>query len=279
MTSAYVRAEGFGEYSRRFSEHFVMERDDDGVLVVRMHTDGGPAIWSPQMHNALGRMLRVVGEDRDNQVAIFTGTGDLWLAGRDPDAFDEIEYSDSVFREVSYDRWFYDGSQIIKNAVDLDIPTIGILNGPGFHWEVPLLCDITLCADDVTLRDRHYPYGIVPGDGQFLIWQHLMGAKRASYAAYFGLKIPAQQLKDWGLVNEVLPRGELLIRARELARRLLRPHPSVRRLATQVVKRPWHRLLADDLGFHLSHELWGAMVHRNPHSSFAEIDREIDREQ
>ena len=38
----FVPTPDFDEYSARFAEHYNMERRDDGVLLVRAHTNGGP---------------------------------------------------------------------------------------------------------------------------------------------------------------------------------------------------------------------------------------------
>ncbi len=105
----------------------------------------------------------------------------------------------------------------------------------GFHTEFALLCDITLCADHAVLFDPHFgDLGAVPSDGQGLTFQELMGLKRAAYYLYTSDKIDAQTAREIGLDNEVLPLDRLLPR-----------------------RRPWKRLLVQDLGFHLGHELLG----------------------
>ena len=50
----------YEEYKEMFKEHFIMEKRDDGVLMVRMHTKGGPQLWSMELHRAIGQMWRIV---------------------------------------------------------------------------------------------------------------------------------------------------------------------------------------------------------------------------
>jgi enoyl-CoA hydratase/carnithine racemase len=67
----FVRRPVFEEHA----EHFVMERRD-GIIQLRMHTDGGPALFGFGMHNAWGQAWQEVGNDPENEVLILTGTGD-----------------------------------------------------------------------------------------------------------------------------------------------------------------------------------------------------------
>ena len=42
----------FESYANQF-EHAVLERDDAGVLEIRLHTDGGPLVWGDAAHSEL----------------------------------------------------------------------------------------------------------------------------------------------------------------------------------------------------------------------------------
>src|ERR1700751_6035343 len=159
----FVPAPRFEDYSEAFKDFFRMERRDDGVLLVRAHTVGGPIQLSVQNYRALGQMLKVVGADPENEILILTGSGDEFMMGSDPEGF--------ALEEADMDYWAYeyaykDGRINVSALVnDLEIPTIGLLNGPGFHTEICLMCDITLCSEDAIIFDLHYPIGSVPGDG------------------------------------------------------------------------------------------------------------------
>jgi len=97
----------------------------------------------------------------------------------------------------------------------------------------------------------------VPGDGQGLTFQELMGLKRAAYYLYTSEKITAQLAKEMGLVNEVVPLDRLLPRAQEIAEKIMQKPRAIRRLTSAVLRRQWKRRLVQDLGFHIAHELLG----------------------
>lgn len=241
----FVPTPQFDEYRETFKDFFAMERRDDGVILVRAHTLDGPIQLSVQNHRALGQMLKVVGADPDNEVMILTGSGEEFMMDADPEGF-ALEEQD--MEHWAYEYAYKDGRINVSALVnDLEIPTIGVLNGSGFHTEIVLMCDLTLAADDATLFDLHYDISSVPADGIHNAFQELLGTKRAAYALLTGQAITAQQALEWGMVNEVLPREQLIDRAYTLADHIMTQPRTTRRLTTQIVRRPWRQRITSDL--------------------------------
>ncbi|WP_415853433.1 enoyl-CoA hydratase/isomerase family protein [Sinomonas sp. G460-2] len=235
----------FEEYSEFFKDFFKMTRREDGVLLVQAHTLGGPIQLSVQNHRALGQMLKVIGADPKNEVLILTGSGEEFMMDSDPEGF-ELETEDMPY--WAYEYAYKDGRINVSSLVnDLEIPTIGIMNGPGFHSEIVLMCDITLAAEDATIFDLHYDIGSVPADGIHNAFQELLGTKRAAYALLTGEAITADKALEYGLVNEVLPRQELIERAHVIADHIMSQPRVTRRLTTQIVRRPWKQRIVNDL--------------------------------
>ena len=241
----FVPTPRFDEYREVFKDFYNMERRDDGVLLVEAHTQGGPIQLSVQNHRSLGQMLKTVGADPQNEVLILTGSGEQFMMGADPDGF-ALEEADMPY--WAYEYAYKDGRINVSSLVnDLEIPTIGLLNGPGFHSEIVLMCDITIAADDATIFDLHYDIGSVPADGIHNAFQELLGVKRAAYALLTGEAITAQQALEWGMVNEVVPRDQLVKRAHVIADHIMSQPRTTRRLTTQIVRRPWKQRIVNDL--------------------------------
>jgi len=121
------------------------------------------------------------------------------------------------------------------------------MNGPGFHSEMCLMCDITICSEDAVIFDPHFKAGCVPGDGIHCAFQELLGVKRAAYALLTGQPIDAQKALELGLVNEVVPREKLIERAKELADIIMQQARPTRRMTTQIIRRPWRQRITNDL--------------------------------
>lgn len=260
----FVPTPEFETYREAFAEHFKMERRDDGVILMQIHTQNGPWQLNVESHRAFGQALKVVASDPKNEVLIFGGTGNMFLSGIDPEGF-ALEAEDLEY--WAYEYAYKDGRVNVSTLVnDFEIPTIGVLNGPGAHTEMCLMCDITICSEDAVIFDPHFGMGSVPGDGIHSCFQELLGVKRAAYALLTNQTIDAQKALDYGMVNEVVPKESVYDRAYEIADQIMRQKRTIRRLTAQVLRRAWKQRVADDLdgGFgiqmfgHLSN---GEVVH------------------
>lgn len=241
----FVPTPRFEDYRERFKDFYKMTRREDGVLLVEAHTVGGPVQLSVENHRSLGQMLKTVGADPENEILILTGSGDEFMMDSDPEGF-ALEEADMEY--WAYEYAYKDGRINVSSLVnDLEIPTIGLMNGPGFHSEIVLMCDITLAAEGATIFDLHYDIGSVPADGIHNAFQELLGVKRAAYALLTGEAITAEQALAWGMVNEVVPREALISRAYQIADHIMTQPRTVRRLTTQIVRRPWKQRVAGDL--------------------------------
>ena len=251
----FVSRPRFEDYREKYATHFKLERQN-GILQVQMHTQGGPVMYGLPIHNAWSQLWLDIGNDPDNEVLIFSGTGDKWIGGFDPQFAAQSLHE--MPADAFYDQIYSDATKLLEAFIfNIDIPTIACINGPGLHTEFALLCDITLCAEHAELFDPHFQFHLVPGDGQGLTFQELMGLKRAAYYLYTSEKITAQLAKEMGLVNEVLPLDRLLPRAWEIAEKIMQKPRTIRRLTSAVLRRQWKRRLVQDLGFHIAHELLG----------------------
>lgn len=264
----FVPTPRFEEYRETFAEFFRLERRDDGVLLAQAHTQGGPIQLSVQNHRALGQFLKTVGADPENELLILTGSGEEFMMDSDPHGF---ELEEQQLEYWAYEYAYKDGRINVSSLVnDLEIPTIGLFNGPGFHPEILLMCDLTLCAEDARIFDVHYGISSVPGDGIHSCFQELLGVKRAAYALLTGQVIDAKTALEYGMVNEVLPREELIGRAYTIADHIMGQPRTVRRLTTQIIRRPWKKRIADDLdgGFGIQmfgHLAKGTAIHSREH--------------
>jgi len=219
-----------------------MERRD-GILQLTFHTDGGPLQWGEAPHREFPEAFRDIGSDPDTKVVIMTGTGEAFSGPRaTPDA--RLRRT-----AAAWDKTYWEGKHLLLNLLDIEVPMISAINGPALrHSEVPLLCDIVLAAEETTFQDSaHVANGLVPGDGMHIVYPLLMGLNRGRYFLLTGQTLTAREAQALGLVNEVLPRHELLPRAWALAEQLAqRPRLVLRYsrvLLTQQLKRQMHELL------------------------------------
>ena len=119
------------DYSGKYAKHFKMERRN-GILQVQMHTDGGPVIVNLHLHNDWPQLWMDIGNDPDNEVLIFSGTGDKWIGGFDRNLAEQPIHQ--IPQTLLYDQIYWDATKLLEAFVfNTDIPTIACINGPGFH--------------------------------------------------------------------------------------------------------------------------------------------------
>src|SRR5215831_1065601 len=112
-------------------------------------------------------------------------------------------------------------------------PTIAAVNGYalGGGCELALACDIRVAADTAKFGQPELGLGIIPGAGATQRLPRIIGLGRAKHLILTGDIIDAKQALEIGLVTAVAPPGQLQVRARELAKRILRQGPLAAKLA------------------------------------------------
>jgi enoyl-CoA hydratase/carnithine racemase len=276
--AGYVKWPSFEEIKEMFKEHFIMDRREDGVVTVRMHCKGGPLIWSMEMHDAIGKMWRLLGTDRDTEMIIFTGTGNIWVS--DFEAASWAPEGDNA-GDTRYTHMFVDGRRMIIAMIqDVEVPTLGVLSGSGGHIELALMCDLAIAADDITVLDPHMLPGInnVPGDGIHSCFFELMPTRFANWYLMTGDKMSPEDLVRLGLVSEIVPREKLEERTYEIADMLMAQNRIARRLTSQLVKRNWKKRIADDLDMAFGTEMFGMFCADELHSDIPSIVKYLDME-
>jgi enoyl-CoA hydratase/carnithine racemase len=97
---------------------------------------------------------------------------------------------------------------------------------------------------------------MVPGDGQHVVWDALVGPSRARYLLLMGTQLTAQQAHEWGVVHEVLPKDELLDRAWEIARQIAMRPPIAIRNTRHLFVQNLKRAFLNELSHGLQAEMW-----------------------
>lgn len=238
----------FESYASAFP-NAALTRTPDGVLEVRLHTDGGKLVFNGHTHEQFVDLFHAIGEDRENRVVILTGSGDAFMDTIDPDGFD-------FFTPEGYDKILREGRKVLSNILDIEVPMITALNGPVLlHSEYALLTDIILATPETVFQDKpHFDFGIVPGDGVNLVWPEVIGSVRGRYFILTRQKLDAQTAKDWGVVNEIVASDRLLARAHEIADQIAALPPLTSRYTRIALTQKLRRIVEEGAGYGLALE-------------------------
>lgn len=224
-------------------------RGPNGVLEVRLHSDGGKLVFNGHTHEQFVELFHAIGEDRDNRVVILTGSGDAFMDAISPEGFD-------FFTPQGYDKILREGRKVLMNILDIEVPMITALNGPVLlHSEYALLTDIVLATPETIFQDKpHFDFGITPGDGVHLLWPEVIGSIRGRYFILTHQQLDAETARQWGVVNEIVPADRLLARAHEIADAIAAQPPLTSRYTRIVLTQKLRRIIDEGAGYGLALE-------------------------
>jgi 3-hydroxyacyl-CoA dehydrogenase / enoyl-CoA hydratase / 3-hydroxybutyryl-CoA epimerase len=124
-----------------------------------------------------------------------------------------------------------EGQRIFNRIAALKIPTVAAIHGAcaGGGYEITLTCDYRVASDDPATRIGlpETTLGLIPAWGGSSRLPRLIGAERAAEVILKGKLYSAQEALKLGLVDEVVPREQLLEAARRKLKAGKRPLPEV----------------------------------------------------
>jgi enoyl-CoA hydratase len=184
----------------------------------------------PDQHNAVNRTMNQelhhawqrFRDDDSAFVLVLTGAGDTtFCAGWDlADAAAATDPGDwDAHRRGLFSN---PGECGYTRRVDIFKPVIAAVNGYAFAagLENALLADIRIAAENAEFGALERRWNIVGGDGMTVRLPLVVGFAKAMELIITGRRIDAAEALRIGLVNEVVPRGQALTRAQELAREI-----------------------------------------------------------
>jgi enoyl-CoA hydratase/carnithine racemase len=244
------------ESYRNSFPHAKLQRSEAGILEVTLHSNDRSLVFDADTHEEFVGLFRAIGQDEDTRAVILTGAGDAFIDNVDGSKFD-------FGTAKGFHKMFLEGREVLANLINIPVPIIAAVNGPAtVHSEYVLLCDVVLATPETVFQDKpHTAFGIVPGDGIHSLWPHVIGPVRGRYFVMTQQVLSAEDAKTYGAVNEILPRPELLPRAREIAGKIAAVSPLTAKLSRLAVTQPLRRLVEDSVAFGLALETLSAVLH------------------
>ena len=194
----------------------------------------------PEALNSINRQLKqefidaVLEFDRDDdaRVAIVTGAGRAFCAGRDLKertsdnaAGIQARASDSL------------GSEGLSMFPRIWKPVIAAINGYAMAggWAIAQMCDLRLAADDAKLGITESRWSLLPPFAAHLA--RLIPMANVLELVFTAEPITAQRACEIGFVNQVVPKDRLMDEALDLARRMARNAPLSLRMFKELAYR------------------------------------------
>lgn len=212
------------------ADSLILHTTDNGVSWLTLNRPDQLNALTPDQREHLIARLADASADPDVRAVVITGAGQGFCAGADlrgtpRDAEAGAHESPGSAERVAGDvaRLIRHGAQRLIGAVlDCEKPVIAAVNGTaaGLGAHLAFACDLVLAAESARFIEVFARRGLVPDGGGAYLLPRLVGPQRAKELMFFGDALPAADAERWGLVNRVVPDGEVTRTARAWAERL-----------------------------------------------------------
>lgn len=201
-------------------------------LDIESHFDGKLKIAylnQPETMNALTKpslselkdFVHECSNDPNVRCVAISGKGRAFCSGQNlDDVFvNGKKHDDSnVVRKIVTDYY----NPLVLEITRCKKPVVALVNGPavGAGAMLALICDFVLANEKSYFAQAFSNIGLIPDTGGTYFLPKLMGRQLASYLAFTGKKLSAEESKSYGLVAEVFAEEEFMAKSMEILERV-----------------------------------------------------------
>lgn len=190
----------------------------DGVATVTLNRPDAMNALNTQMKVELRDTVQRAAADPAARAVLLTGSGRAFCAGQDlREHAAALEDGTGLGNTV---REHYNPT--VLALAQMRKPVVAAVNGAaaGAGASLTFACDFRIAADTASFLLAFARVGLSSDTGAAWTLQRLVGRARATELLLLAEPVKARQAAELGLVNEIVPAGELSATAAELAHRL-----------------------------------------------------------
>jgi enoyl-CoA hydratase len=213
------------------SGEVVLYDERDGIGWITLNRPDKLNALNREVFERLGSALADLEASDSAAVGVLHGAGRAFAAGADIEDYVDIS--------VEHYRAFMDVGRAPTDLIgQLSKPVIAAVQGfaLGGGFELVLACDLVVAAENARFGLPEPKLGLVPGGGGTQRLPRLVGRVRANEVLLTGRFLTAQEAHEWGLVNRVVAKEELLTAAGELAAAIVANAPGALSVIKQLTR-------------------------------------------
>lgn len=234
---------------------FILLERQGRVAIIRLNRPEKLNAWNAQMREEIVQALLAFDADPDVGAIIMTGAGDrAFCAGQD---LEEAHAFDADRAEL----WMREWERYYGTLRALSKPTVMALNGVtgGSAFQVAMLGDIRVAHPGVTVGQPEINQGIASVTGTWLI-NLVLGMSRTTELVLTGRLMDADEALRIGIFHHVVPAGQVMAKALEIANDLASKPPIAMRLTKQRLREMTQASFEEtiDAGIRIHRESYGS---------------------
>jgi 2-(1,2-epoxy-1,2-dihydrophenyl)acetyl-CoA isomerase len=234
----------------------VILEQEDGVAILTLNRPETVNAWNEEMHTEMSAALDELDQDEATRVLIITGAGKGFSSGADVREdfarIGEIPSTETPIGHAILDKPNLVGA--VWKLANLSKPVVGAINGAtvGAGVSLALACDMRVASDRARFSIAFVKRGLMPDAGITFFLPRLVGLGQACRLALTGDMVDAEESRNIGLVDSVVPHKDLMQEAKKLARKIAGNPPLAVRLGKRLL---YDGMVAPNLASHLKYEV------------------------
>lgn len=214
----------------------VLVEQMEGILRIVLNRPGKKNALIPEMYATLKDALEKADVEPEIRVIYLTGSGDAFCAGNDLFAFINSPHSPDVV-------------EFVRKLTQTATPIVAAVNGIAVGVGVTMLlhCDLVYANESAVFDFAFIDLGAVPEAASSYLLPRLIGQHGAAELLMLGGRFGVEKAREIGLVNGVLPAGELQSHTWKQAKKLASKPPEALRQTKALLKRGTQQAIAETL--------------------------------
>lgn len=196
----------------------VQTERDGGVTTVVMNRPSVLNALDQDLSEGLRQELLAAEADAECRCVVLRGNGRAFMAGGDVGGFHrEMRSIETVAGDL-----IENFHEVVEIVVRMPKPVVASLHGAvaGAGLSFALAADLAIAADNTVFTLAYANIGASPDGGSTWFLPRIVGRRRAMQLALLADRFDASTALDFGIVNRVVPEGDLQTETAALAARL-----------------------------------------------------------
>ena len=188
---------------------------EGNVAIITLNRPDKLNAMTDAMYSRVSELFTAFQTDDKVRAVILTGAGRAFCSGSDVTTM--VNAGVVAGRSRMQTR-----HQMIEAIVNLEKPVIAAVRGAtvGIGFSMAMACDLIIASDSAKFSQIFKKIGLVPDGGSIYFLVQRIGLARAKELVYTARMLPAEEAREWGIINRVVADAELDASALALANEL-----------------------------------------------------------
>lgn len=220
-------------------------KHEGNVVIVTLNRPDKLNALTDEMYIRMTELFTGFQTDDKVRAVIVTGAGRAFCAGSDVTTMVNTNLVEGRSRMQTRHA-------MVNALANLEKPVIAAVRGAavGIGFSLAMACDLIIASDNAKFSQIFKKIGLIPDGGSIFFLVQRIGVVRAKELVYTARMLPAEEAREWGIINRVVPDAELESNALRLAQEIA----GSATFALALAKKMFQSMYTPNLEAHLEQE-------------------------